>query len=183
MIKLRDQFAYELSEIHKRNLTSPEPKCRLKAMRKLSTCGFGFGLLINVANGYLSRRRRFEEVSPSEERKGARGFFRRIDFLLSSVAEVEMHYSPDEQLYAMRRLAMQRTPIGIRYLCSLLSIVNSDLPNVRGLLKKRIKLVDNTFSSYGLDNIVDCPEKYHLAETFEIAGLSRRFSFLSFSVD
>jgi len=185
MARLRDQFAYELSEIHKRNLTSPDPQCRLKAMRKLSRCGFHYSseLLVNIADGHFSSRRRFEEVYPYEEGKGVRGFLKRIEFLLSSLAEVEMHYTTDEQLYAMRRLAMQRNPRGIKYLNSLLFVDNNELVNVKGNLKNELRLVDNPLSIYRLDNIVDSPEKFHLAETFEIARLSRKFSFLSFSVD
>src|SRR3989344_5550630 len=132
---------------------------------------------------FKSRRRRFEEVYPYEEGKGVRGFLKRIEFLLSSLAEVEMHYTTDEQLYAMRRLAMQRNPRGIKYLNSLLFVDNNELVNVKGNLKNELRLVDNPLSIYRLDNIVDSPEKFHLAETFEIARLSRKFSFLSFSVD
>ena len=177
---LRNENAFEFSEISKRNLTSSNWDCRLKAMRLLSMCDFDYSsrLLINVADGYLSRTKSFEEEYPSEERSGVRGFFRRVGFSIGSVAEVKMNYSADEQLYAMRNLAVQKTRVGLNYLRSLLVVKNHELVNVKGDLKNKLKLIDRTSSSYRHSNVINCPEKYYLATIFSVAELHELFASL-----
>ena len=176
---LRNENAFEFSEISKRNLTSSNWDCRLKAMRLLSMCDFDYSsrLLINVADGYLSRTKSFEEEYTSEERSGIRGFFRKLGYLMNTEIDGR-NYPADEQLYAMRNLAVQKTRVGLNYLRSLLVVKNHELVNVKGDLKNKLKLIDRTSSSYRHSNVINCPEKYYLATIFSVAELHELFASL-----